>query len=223
MSYLLSFDLLDDLRHPGCPMCRAAARVGRQYLNSLMVSDINDPRVREQIGRSGGLCREHVLLAVEEAAGRSDRLGMALLSELLLEIAANRLRKAKVAALRPRFLRPSQRERLCPACTAEAVITDGYADILVDSPGVEVMSLFEREDRGLCLPHAVNALARARNPSEVTLFADAWSRPARRMRKQLKDLIRKHAYNHRHEAPGVEADSWRLAPSWVVGTDRSYG
>lgn len=102
MSYLVAFDLEDDLRHPGCPVCRVAARVGQEYLRSLMASDITDARVADALRRSGGLCREHLLLAAEVAEDGGDSMGMALLCELLMAAAETSLTRRARARARAR-------------------------------------------------------------------------------------------------------------------------
>ncbi len=252
VSYLLEFDLVEDLAAPGCPMCHAAGRHSRGYLRSLMATDITDRRVRRELARAGGLCREHLLLGVEVAADEDDPMGMALVCELLLDVAAGRLGEAgteeklarwTVSAPKPRDVRAGEgaqqassssvgsigvwvarrgrrgrarRAPACPACEAQRVIVDGYADLLLGS-GDHLRRLVADPERGLCLPHCLVALERARDPAERRALVDAWTRRAGRLRSQLGELVAKRAHDRRAEPRGEEADSWMRAPEWVVG------
>lgn len=191
MSYLLQFDLAEDLALPGCPLCRAASRHSREYLRTLMAADINDERVRQQLRRTGGMCREHLLLGVEVAAEQADPMGMALLAEFLLEVAEQTLRRVgSVRGRRRRIHGPRRAGSLaaCPACDAQAVVLDGYAALLLRSPQEDVRAMLASGDRGLCLPHCLGAIERVGTASEASTLVAAWTRQARRLRLQLAEL-----------------------------------
>lgn len=223
VSYLLQFDLVEDLSLAGCPLCRGAARTGRKYLGSLMHEDINDAGVRNQLERSGGLCADHVLVAVQIATARGDTMGMALLTELLLDIGVDLLRREgrRRRRHRPRLVR---RPKLspCPACEAEAVIVNGYADLLLAAARQDHDRAPLVAECRLCLPHALAVLERARTESELSALREAWLRPTRHLRQLVAEAIRKQSYEHRFEPPGEEAGAWRKAVGWLVG-DRCFG
>jgi len=88
---LLDVVATEDLAFPGCPMCRAADRTAWRYLYGLLHEGVNNFRTRELLRKSGGLCREHLLLAVDVAARGPRQLGIAILTEFLLEDAASRV------------------------------------------------------------------------------------------------------------------------------------
>lgn len=224
MSYILAFDLDEDVRHPGCPACRAAARVGRKYLASLMASDITDARVVERICRTG-LCREHLLHGVEVVEATGDTMGMAILSDLLLAAAESPL-AARVRSRSSWIRGRTGRRQLplgagCPACAAEAVVIDGYLDLLLSTSSHHLMGALSGPERGLCLAHAYRSLERPGAEGKGDAIIRAWSTTAQHYRRLLAELIRKRSHQYRHEPAGSEADAWRQAPSWLVGAPRS--
>jgi hypothetical protein len=191
-----------------------------------MASDVTDAGVVEGLLRAGGLCREHLLLGVAVAEAEADPVGMAMLAELLLGEAYKRLaRRAGAVQARRRFGRRSSGGSTppgsrCPACAAENVIVDGYLDLLVASPQRYLCGPLAGPERGLCLPHALQALGRPGSKSCSGAVVDAWASTARRLQSQLGELIRKRRYQYRHELPGPEAQAWRIAPYWLVGGPR---
>lgn len=228
MSYLLEFDLAEDLAFRGCALCRAAHRTGWRYLSRLLTEDVNNFRLREVLRKSGGFCREHLLLAVEVAARESDPLGIAIITGFLLEVAATnvgRTRRGQSIRRWPPRRRPPRLgvvlPEACPACAAEAVIVEGYASLLLTSSRDDIRHALSADDRGLCLPHLAVALRAAQGDRDVSRLVEAWARPARRFRRLLDEIIRKQSFQYRHEAAGEEAEAWRLAPEWLVGAARS--
>jgi hypothetical protein len=225
VSYLVAFDLVDDLRRMGCPMCRAMCRVGEEHLRSLMAADISDSHVRNRMKRSGGLCREHVLTAVEIAARSDNRMGMALVAEFLLEIGASRLNSRQTGfPPRPnRRWRHRQRTRdsdSCPACAAESVIVDSYIESLLTSRGAELRKSILDGERGFCLPHALRAIDRTDRAEDRALIVESWNRRAQHLTDLLAEFFRKESYQNRLEPKGAEADAWVQASEWVVGVTR---
>lgn len=223
VSYLVAFDLADDLRQEGCPMCRAMCRVGEEYLRSLLAADIDDARVKERIKRSGGLCREHVLAAVDVAAWRGDHLGMAIVAEWLLKVAAMQIDTRRMLVRtrrgRQRWRQHSPGTPQCPACEAEAVIVDSYALLLVADPAKARSALVDGE-HGLCLPHALRALELTERTSERQLIVELWNRRAERLKVLLSDLVRSHAASQRELPEGRANSAWIEAPEWVAGAAR---
>lgn len=226
MSYLVAFDLDADLRHPGCPLCRAMCRVGDRYLRTLLLGEINEQRVRERIRRAGGLCREHALLAVQIAEQTGDDAGLAILAEWLLEVAGRQLRRSSgVLAplgrerLRWRRHRPSKPgTQLCPTCEAEAVIVDSYACLLLENPA-RIRPSRTPGEVGLCLPHALRALELAPSPAQRRTLIGRWSERAERLQSLLAELIR--ARSHPRSTPSLDAArSAADTVQWIVGARR---
>jgi hypothetical protein len=72
-------DLLSDLEHPGCPVCRSVARHAARYLEELLWESVNDPYMRPRLREAHGFCREHALLAVQIAGRHDGGQGIAIL------------------------------------------------------------------------------------------------------------------------------------------------
>lgn len=223
MSYLVAFDLATDLQGKGCPMCRAMCRVGEQYLQSLIVSDISDRRVRERIKKSGGLCREHVLTALEVAPRINNRLGMAIVAEWLLEIAASQLQMEirRTPIHRPRMRRTRRGARAsppCPACQAESVIVDSYVHLLLTDPS-RIQHMLAEGHQGICLMHAVRALELTENAADCKLIKTLWSTRSQRLNSLLTEFMRTQSFPQ-VEAHGDLSTAWIDVAEWVVGASR---
>ena len=220
MSYLVLFDLLEDLRRPGCPVCRAAERTGREYARTLMMTDITDARVRESITRAGGLCRDHLFLSVDVAAAEVDTMGLALLEELLLDIAHRLLVKRSRRGRRHRVgIGPGGTR--CTACEAEKVTVDAYCDLLISDPEVYLGPMAARDDGGLCFPHARWLLDRPGGPACSGLVVAAWARRAARLRQGAEATIAAHRADARELPSSEQVCSLRSeVPAWLVGARR---
>jgi hypothetical protein len=119
--------LLSDLKHPGCPVCRAVARSVRRYLDALFWESVNDPYLRPRLRAAHGFCREHALLALSMASRKGDGHGIAILyrdflGHLREEATAAAGSRGTSLARRnrfgdPRLLAPRAR---CSACESAA-------------------------------------------------------------------------------------------------------
>lgn len=221
MSYLLQFDVAEDLAMPGCPICRGCERAAWDSVHCLLRDDVNDPRVRLALAGRGGLCGRHVLLAVTVAQSEDDSLGLALLNDLLVVIARERIKAAATAL--PRRHRGKRAKPMplvrCMVCDAEDRRADAYLDLIATAA---LRSQLRRAaidpEHGLCMPHAARGLDRSTTPAQMSAIADAALARADHLQRNLADLIRKQSHEHRSEPPGTESRAGHEAAAWLAGT-----
>jgi hypothetical protein len=218
-------DLLSDLDHPGCPVCRAAARHAGRYLEALLYESVNDPYVRRRLRAAHGFCREHALLALHVAAGQDGGQGIAILYGDFL----GHLRKEAETAGRRRSssLRPKGRDgaasldahAACSACEAVAGTAQTYLDLLARAaPDSEIGRAARGLGRALCVPHLKDGLSAARSEDERLRLLDIYVRAHDELSGHLSEYLRKRDYRfHGEELTEEEAVSWRRAVHRVVG------
>jgi len=218
-------DLMRDLRHPGCPVCRGAGRAAWQHIDSILWEMVNDPGVRARLRGAHGFCREHALMALSVAREQAAALGMAIMYEDFLR----HVREDAVRAVRSRA-RTSRRGRGrkttgldphagCPACESAARVADNYLRILAAAPADREVGQAARGDqRGLCFPHlrhgleSVTSLEGAEHLLELFLHGEA------DLRRDLAEFVRKHDYRFRSEGLSRgEKSSWARAVYRLVG------
>lgn len=179
----MTSSVLDMFAGPHCAVCETAARAGNTYLKGVMNEGVNDPVLRGQWRRAGGLCAEHwrVWRSLDTPA-----LSSAVLTRDLL---ASRLADGGQLA--------------CPACgvaaaakrrafkALEAVKLPRSAVALENMPGF------------LCLAH----LRELRNePLRQYLHARLES-----LLDELDEFVRLSDYRFANESMGSERDSWLRA------------
>jgi len=227
MSYLLEFELIEDLRRPGCPVCRGIERVARNWMRGLLRDDINNPRARELLARNGGLCPRHLRLAVAVAEHESDPMGLALLTEFLVGIAVRGL-EATTARGRPRRARAGGRAALrpasCPACESEDRRADAILELIEEAaPDTDVHRLLDAEGHGLCLPHITRGLARSRHAYGAARLVRLGLRTATRLQRLLEQFLAKQVHQRRNELSAEEVDAAEQASAWLAGDSGRRG
>lgn len=221
MSYLLEFELVADLRRPGCPVCRGIARVAEDWTRGLLRDDINSPRVRELLQRAGGLCPRHLRLAVAVAEHDNDPMGLALLTEFLLAVTVRRLEESPTRR-GSRRVRPGGRARLlpasCPACESEDRRADTYLELIEQAgPGTDAHRLVEADSHGLCLAHIARGLERARHPEGSARLVRVGLRRAGRLQHLLEQFLAKQVHQRRRELREEEIAAPAEAAAWLAG------
>lgn len=218
-------DLLADLQHPGCPVCRAAARVAWRYLDALLWENVNDPGVRARLRAAHGFCREHALLAIQHAARQDDGQGIAI---LYLDFLGHLRREAQEAARgRGGFFRRRGRDArrhlephvVCSACDTVAGTAQTYLALLArEAPDSKIGRVARGSGRALCVPHLQQGLGAAGSEEERLRLLDIYVRAHDELRGHLSEYLRKRDYRFHGEGwTDDEAASWRRAVHRVVG------
>ena len=170
------FELRDALGQSGCAVCRLALRTAARQLDILSYENVNDLDLRARLRDSRGFCNRHAWQLLDQTR---DPLGVALIykdvintliPELrpdgLLDGLVARLRGHRANALAGRLAARSE----CPVCLAERETEDIYLRLL----GARIAEPSFRDawekSSGLCWPHLLAALPRARSDEALALL-----------------------------------------------------
>lgn len=233
------------MRQPGCPLCRLCREAERRYLENLLWENVNDPATRAQWAAGLGFCPRHAWqLQRIEAHRYGDGLGNAILYEDLLQRVIPAL-EAMVpgpgAAPEPIWRRLAralgrvapaeghkeaapglQGRQRCRVCRLAEDTACAYADWLIEGLAeAEIREIYRNSD-GLCLPHLrlVLARGRSRSPEAIQWLAEETVRRLRALLACLREYIRKHDWNHRHEPMRPEERrAWIRAVAFFAGEE----
>jgi hypothetical protein len=175
-------DLLDALQQPCCAICRLAALSARAYLEGVMRDGVNDPAVRDDWRRRGGLCPRHwrTWRRLE-----SPPLSSAIVSRDLLASYLDR---------------GAPKVTDCRACRTERGAEGDYLAALTAIPVARTVAALGQGRGFLCLAH----LERLADPELRALLRQRLGA----MLDDLTEFIRKSDYRHATEPVGAEGDSW---------------
>jgi hypothetical protein len=178
------FELLETLQKPLCVICHLAAKSAHDYLAGVLADGVNDPKVRADWRRRGGLCAKHwrILRSLPNPA-----LAASILTEDLLQS----------------YLAEGLPELRCPACETEAEAARRYLQALTKMDERRVRESLERGRGFLCLKH-LEKLPQGR-------LAEAFKERLETLLAELKEFERKQDYRFAAEPLGEERDSWLRA------------
>jgi hypothetical protein len=223
------YDLRRDLSLPGCAVCRGGAEAATRFLSSLLWEFVNDPGVRTRLRASHGFCPDHTQLAISVASHEAGELGMAILAEDLLRHVRADVDLAAGASGRRRRRGPAPLDpgSRCPACGSSRRTEDTYLEHLAGAgSGDPIDALATDGAPHLCYPHLRRGLALVAEPAALIR---AYRCGEEALRRDLRELIRKRDYRHRHEGlRRSEVDAWIrgfrvLAGDRMRRTDRGNG
>ncbi len=179
------FEVLESFLKPYCPICRLSQESAKDYLAGVLGDGVNDPKLRSQWRRRGGLCGHHwhVLRGLSAAALPAAILARDLLSHYLSQG------------------RPEKPN--CPACEARRDAEARYLKALLKVPEDRLLKALEDGRGFLCLEHLDN-LPRGK-------LREAFTGKLKHLLEELAEFERKHDYRFSHEPYGSERDSWLRA------------
>jgi hypothetical protein len=218
-------DLLSDLEHPGCPVCRAVARHAARYLEGLLWESVNDPYLRPRLRAAHGFCREHALLALQVALRHDGGQGIAILYRDFL----GHLRREAEESARGRAMFFRRRDHvgdrnfeshvICSACKTVTGTALTYLGLLAhEASDSEIGRAAREQGRALCIPHLRDGMRASRSEEERLRLLNIYVRADDELSGHLSEYLRKRDY--RFHAEGLtedEATSWRRAIQRVVG------
>ena len=196
-------DLIADLDHAGCPVCRGASRSAWRLIDSILWESVNDPATRLRLRASHGFCREHLYMGAKVASSQAGGLGIAiLLEDFLAHVALEAVQLSEHPGRRARGRNGGalSTHGSCMACVSEDQIAFNYLTILssVDEPD-QVAIAIRRPDRGLCVPHLAQGFTWFPRSEARRRLVDIFLRSNERLRGDLAGFIRKHDYLNRDE------------------------
>src|SRR5689334_8586897 len=143
------FELRDAIAHPGCVVCRLAARSVRRYLEALSFESVNDHGLRGQLRRQRGFCNLHAWQLLDEVR---DPFGAGIIYRDVLNECRRLLERGAAAELAG--------SGGCMACDAAARSAGRYVDVLAEHLDGELAAPLIAAG-GLCWRHFGLGVARA--------------------------------------------------------------
>jgi hypothetical protein len=230
--HTLYYNLRDAFTEQGCPICHLSSRAMDRYLDHLLYESVNDPRVRRNIRRSQGFCREHAW----ELQRKGDALGIAILHHDVITNIVRALNGERGYGPRVSLTRWLRRvlpgvaseaahrlaKRLastgeCTACRQRGSIERAYLETLLQHcADPELLALWRASD-GLCWPHFQRAVRLVRDEVPLRVLTDMESIHLGHLRDELGEFIRRHDYRLADKGFGSESDSWIRAVAKVSG------
>ncbi len=220
---LIAIEIKDALRQPDCPVCRVDRQAAYRYIYRLLWDSVNDLDTRKWILDSLGYCPEHTrLLATTELSEYGDVLGTNMIYESLLQALIQRLQAWQPPRSHPRRIlesivqatgridRPRRSTAVlttkatCRVCQVAGESSMRALSVLVDelnSPANDWHQLY-RDSDGLCLAHLQVCLEQFSSefPEGVEFLQQNALQRASRWLRDIREYIRKHNWNSRHEA-----------------------
>ena len=232
------FELLDALKHPGCPVCRLAEKTVTQFFDNLIYENVNDPGIRQSFRAAYGFCNTHAWQLVQ-AGGTS---GIAILYREAVQDMLEAIDKANFDPAQGGGLRWLQQalgngkasdataelvQQLtpqvdCPACQLRNDRAGMMIDVLLEHLLEDELSGAFESSSGLCLPHFRTALRRVQDATSFQRLAETQLSILRHVKSELDELIRKYDYRFAQEPVGQEADAWMRAVA-LIASEEGYG
>ncbi len=195
------FNLLDQLKRPGCPVCAQALESVKSFLDSYLYEGVTDGANWDRLTESGGYCARHARVL----EGFSDGLAVSLFYAHLLR---RRLKELASPARRPWWgRRPGPAE--CPACGREREAEQGQQELLRRALGeAEFWAAWRERGEGLCLPHLAGVLEGDFPRRGALLELEAARLES--LAGEMDEFVRKSEYRST-EKMGPEGDAWKRA------------
>jgi hypothetical protein len=212
------FRLVDACSMPGCPVCRCLIADSHQYLEALIYEQVNDPDTRRRLRAAWGFCNQHTWMLGEIS---DSAFGSAIIHEDMLRVVGQRFERRgrrrgsesssfwrRLWRLVGRHRRPlvieiHRRRPRCPACQERIAAEQRYVHVALRfAEDLDFERAYARSE-GLCVPHALQAIAMGpAGPAEILI---ARTRPKwAAVRRALSDFVDKH--DHQNTVPFTDAD-----------------
>jgi hypothetical protein len=204
--HLTFFNLADALAEKGCALCALAQKAARDYLESMLYENVNDPATRRAIADSLGFCAEHAAMIRQT----NDAFGIALLYESLCRDVSRRIEHGETPSVTN-----------CPACKIQREAEERYAsEFCSHIREADFRQKFEASD-GFCLPHFAVVMRTLRDPDARTVVQSHHAKMLQKLADELKIFAEKHDYQRARTAVfGAESDAWQRALDKFAGAVR---
>jgi hypothetical protein len=211
----------------GCAICNAVHAAERKSIHSFLYEGMMFPSVRQKFLAGGGFCLRHFWMAkeIEDEAWQTGGFGLAILCEDLARSASSGLAAVKAVARtsRPSLFRRSEPQGFVPGencmfCQDNREKAQFLAEALEELSDEQEFA-GPLAANGLCIPHGQLALQIWKDSAKRDrLFSQLEARISE-LADDLREFIRKHDYQYRHEPPGREQDSVLRSMRLFAGPD----
>ena len=198
---------LESLQPDRCVLCFLTRSDTHEHLKSLFEECVTDPKSRDNLRDSEGLCRRHAWLAVD--LGQS--LGLSVIySDLIQRDLAGLSKK--------RGLFGKTKPKSCPLCESEKRIDHSHVRHFASAWGHSEALRGAFSKKGvLCLDHLEKTLQEKTAPAHRGSLLETGRKALEPVLKDLNEFLEKQDYHRSREAVGKEGDAWIRAVRMVSG------
>jgi uncharacterized protein DUF6062 len=222
------FELLDELKKPGCPVCALVIKDSRRYLDHLMYESVLDVSMRMELTKSFGFCNWHTWQLPSLPEICSPGTGYSIFAFDLLRRFDHLARALRDEAPKKRTLKSFLgkarqklfgriKERTCPACRHVAQFQEYHLNELADAVQDQEFLDDYKASRGICLPHFFLLQENFSTHPSFPLLLDLQIAKSRSLRDALEEFSRKQDYRFRDEINAEESRAWKVALEFITG------
>jgi hypothetical protein len=205
------FNLLEQLKQPGCPVCAQLKKSLRGFLDSYLYEGVTDDANWNRLSASGGWCARHA----HDLEGFSDGLAVALYYRFEIRKRIKNLDHGSAAESFWSRVFGTKKALPCPGCVYEEELESGQISMIASAAGEpEFWAAFEKHP-GLCLPHSLGTLRRLSGEGRRKYLAQA-SSSLEALCAELDGIVEKSDYRSK-EKMGAEGDAWKRALRRLYG------
>jgi hypothetical protein len=212
--------LTSALRAGGCVVCAALAVSERRFLHSFLYEGMMSAMVRQKFLDGGGFCLRHFWMAkeIEDECWPTGGIGMAILCEDLVRQVQVQMsqREASDSRKRSREPRSPRLGRDCMFCVDLRQKEESLIEALEEISEEPSFARRFTADR-FCARHGELAGERWHRVTRRNWASELVQCHLAELAGDLREFIRKHDYQHRHEQPGREHDVVLRAIAFLIG------
>jgi len=223
--------LTESSRSGDCLICSNLVHSERQMIHSFLWEGMMSSQARTDFLEGGGFCPRHFWIAkrIEEDEWPSGGIGVAILCESIVAKAIQDLPNPKELSRRPAIGPFREKPRVevsspgsdCIFCRDQRDREESLVEILEflkHKPGWSE----KLAQSPLCVRHALMAFRMWREPVDKLQLRTALDEYLCQLQTDLKEFIRKHDWNYRHEPLGREKNAVIRAIQALTGLARQF-
>lgn len=165
--------LIDQLRKPGCPVCRAQDESIDLYLKNIFYENVNDPLFRDEFEKNYGFCPFHTTLVLEYG----DPCGLAILYNGLISNHDILIRRAS----------------RCKCCTLSKEAEIRAIESIVELISEKIFYQVTSTDLLFCIGHFQSVIEKISGSEQKALLSVQRAR-LNEISRLLKEALRKMDY-----------------------------
>lgn len=219
------FDLIDEMKKSGCPVCNLLARDANKMLNTILYEYVTEPDMHAIFRASHGLCNAHGWQLAEMGNAMSIAVLYKAVVDEILKKMNNTLPNGNARGMRRLLGRADNRVLIdalesdypCPVCEKQDENQRRYVEVVRDHLADERFISAYEQSAGLCRDHFQQTLDLLSNPEDSKLLIELQRQIWQSLYHDLSEFVRKYDFNNADEAMGKEGDSWLRAIRQMVG------
>jgi len=231
---ILTLDLYESLKQPGCPICNAGVIAERRYMGFFLREYVNDVQARIKLQNSWGFCNLHAWQLQElELYESNDGLGNAILYEWMVArtiISTKKVKQQLMQNLKTAYFnfksKPAdvtetfRKTQECPVCSVSINSKSFHLETLVQKLAEDEFIKRYNASDGLCLQHFIQALDLPVDRNLLQILCDLQISRMSNILNNLNSYIGKHDYQNKEAYTADEEAALIKAVSLMAGNKR---